>query len=97
MLVLLGSKVTLLDNNEALLFFFLFWGIFCSVGVLGSFVRDSRLVKQRYFLSLLQGLDHCGPIGWVPDAEFEAVSGQVEDYCNDAVRVYSACICPWEA
>ena len=52
MLVLLGSKVTSLDNNEAFFFFLLFWSIFCSVGVLGSFVRDSRLVKRRYFLSL---------------------------------------------
>jgi hypothetical protein len=36
-------------------------------------------------------------VGQLADTEFEAVSGQVEDYCNDAVRVYSACICPWEA
>lgn len=45
-------KSHFVGQQRGLFFFLLFWSIFCSVGVLGSFVRDSRLVKQRYFLSL---------------------------------------------
>lgn len=96
MLVLLGSKVTSLDNNEAF-FLLLVLEHFLQRWRLGLVCSRQQACKTTLFSLSPARTRSLWAIGWVPDAEFEAVSGKVEDYCNDAVRVYSACICPWEA